>query len=78
MKRVANKTGGGGGCVGGGGGVALWQPTLKAAAAAPCFLIFPDPAKQPLRVFFFFPSSTFMEDNSLGLQEKRSIASLRV
>lgn len=30
MKRAANKTGG--------GGVALWQPTLK--AAAPCFLIF--------------------------------------
>lgn len=49
MKRAANKTGGegggGGGAAGGGGGVALWQPTLK--AAAPCFLIFPDHQNKP-------------------------------
>lgn len=44
--------------------VALWQPTLK--AAAPCFLIFPDHRKN----YSCVCSSLFVEDDSLDLREK--------
>lgn len=64
MKRAANEAGGG-------AAVALWQPTLK--AAAPCFLIFPDHQNNQICVPFY-PT---VEDNELDLGEKQSITSLR-